>query len=286
MSTGGSSGSATAGMSGTSPAAGSGSGGSAGATPTTGCGVTDVPPGQKNSIMVDGTDVPREFIVGVPEGYDANHAYRLVFAFHGLTGTAEQIAGNGFSGGYYGLGSRIGDETILVAPQGLAPDDQPDQYGWPNTDGRDIAFIRAMVTWLGENYCIDQTRIFSAGFSYGGIISDTIGCEMSDVFRGIAPIAGAMFGRAVCDGPPLAVWMAHGTADDQVAFTDGEAARDKFIAKNHCDTSMDPVAVDPEGCVSYQGCDAGAPVVWCVHDGGHMVPSYAGQAISDFFSQF
>jgi polyhydroxybutyrate depolymerase len=208
-----------------------------------------------------------------------------VFAFHGLTGTMEQIA-NGFGGrnnGYYGLQSRM-ENTIFVAPQGLAPEDEPDQFGWPNEGGRDVAFVEAMVEWLSSNYCIDSTRIFSTGMSYGGIMSNTLGCQMPDTFRAIGSIAGAMFGRNNCTGKQVAAWMTHGTADMTVMYSQGETARDAFIAKNHCtETTM---ATTPEGCVAYQGCDAGYPVVWCTHDGGHTVPSFSGEAISTFFNQF
>jgi poly(3-hydroxybutyrate) depolymerase len=207
-----------------------------------------------------------------------------VFAFHGRTGTAEQIA-TGFGGGYYGLEQRIGDSTILVSPQGLGTDSDPADTGWPNTGGRDIAFVRAMLDTLTSSYCVDGTRIFSTGMSYGGIMSNTIGCEMPDVFRGIGSIAGAMFGRANCVDQPIATWMTHGTEDNTVTYAQGETARDNFIAQNHC-SDAEPVATTPDGCVEYQGCDSGYPVVFCTHSGGHTIPSYSGQAISDFFSQF
>jgi poly(3-hydroxybutyrate) depolymerase len=267
--------------------AGSAGSGTAGAAPTSGCNASDWPPAAAQTLMVEGTEAPREFIVALPEDYDPSQPYRLVFAFHGLTGTAEQIAGSGRNNGYYGLASRIGDSSILIAPQGLAPEDEPDQYGWPNEDGRDIAFVRAMVEWASGAYCVDQNRIFSVGMSYGGIMSNTIGCQMADVFRAIAPVAGALFGRGnSCMGPPIAAWMAHGTADETVTYEQGESARDAFLAKNHCDTSLEPTPVEPEGCVSYQGCDAGYPVIWCSHDGGHTVPSFTGDAVSAFFSGF
>jgi poly(3-hydroxybutyrate) depolymerase len=233
--------------------------------------------------MVDGT--ARDYIVKLPDAYDPATAYRLVFTFHGRTGTAEQIA-TGFGGGYYGLEQRIGDSTILVSPQGLGTEEDPADTGWPNTGGRDIAFVQAMLDSLTSSYCVDTARIFTTGMSYGGIMSNTIGCEMPDVFRGLASIAGAMFGRNGCDGPPIATWMTHGTADDVVTYESGETARDNFLEQNHCDTTIEPVATEPEGCVEYQGCDAGFPVIWCTHDGGHTIPSYSGQAISDFFAQF
>jgi len=278
--TGGSAGSTAAGTGGSSTA---GSGGGGGAAPTSGCGVTTYPPSGDATMMVDG--IARDYIVKLPDAYDPATPYRLVFAFHGRTGTAEQIA-TGFGGGYYGLEQRIGDTTILVSPQGLGTEEDPADTGWPNSDGRDIAFVRAMIASLSSSYCVDSTRIFTTGMSYGGIMSNTIGCEMSDVFRGLASIAGAMFGRNGCDGQPIATWMTHGTADETVTYESGEAARDNFLEQNHCDTAIEPVATEPEGCVAYQGCDAGYPVVWCTHDGGHTIPSYSGQAISDFFSQF
>jgi polyhydroxybutyrate depolymerase len=279
----GTGGTSTAGSAGT-PAAGTG--GSGGATPSTGCTATDWPMAGTQQLTVEGTE--REFIVAIPEEYDSSQPYRLAFAFHGRTGTAEQIAG-GFGGGYYGMLSRLGDSTILVSPQGLGTESDPEDTGWPNTNGRDITFVRAMIDWLSESYCIDQSRIFSTGFSYGGIMSNAIGCQMPDVFRGIAPMAGAMFfGRGGdCEDPPgIATWMVHGSADETVTFEQGETARDVFLAKNGCDTATEPVPVEPEGCVAYQGCEPATPLIWCVHDGAHVIPSFAQDGISEFFAGF
>jgi polyhydroxybutyrate depolymerase len=275
-STGGSAGTATA-----------GNGATGGAVPTSGCDAATFPASGEYSLMVEGTDVPREYIVAIPEGYASSTPHRLVFAFHGLTGTMSQIA-SGFGGrnnGYYGLQSRMTD-TIFVAPQGLAPEDEPTQFGWPNTDGRDVAFVEAMVASLASSYCIDRSRIFSAGMSFGGMMSNTLGCQMPETFRAIGSIAGALFGRSGgCTGQPVAAWMTHGLADETVTPMQGETARDAFIEKNGCNAA-ETLPTTPEGCVAYQGCTAGYPVVWCTHDGGHTVPSYSGEAISAFFDQF
>lgn len=40
------------------------------------------------------------------------------------------------------------------------------------------------------------------------------------------------------------------------------------------------------GCVAYDGCDQGYPVVWCEFAGGHTVPQFASDEIWKFFSQF
>jgi polyhydroxybutyrate depolymerase len=258
--------------------------GAGGMIPTAGCGTTTWPAGDMMyTIAVDGVD--RQYIVGLPAGYNATRPQKLVFAWHGRTGTAMQIAGRG-NNGYYNLKSRMTD-TIFVAGQGLGTDADPADTGWPNTNGRDIAFVRALLAYMGTNYCIDSARVFSVGMSYGGMMSHTIGCQMSETFRAIAPIAGAMFGGGrgnTCQTKPIAAWGAHGTADETVTYASGESARNRILTLNHCGTTTQPTTPSP--CVTYDGCDSGYPVVWCSHDGGHTVPSFTGEGVALFFNQF
>jgi poly(3-hydroxybutyrate) depolymerase len=230
--------------------------------------------------------VTREFIAALPDNYDPGTPHRLVFAFHGLTGTASQIAG-GFGGGFYGLESRM-DNTVFVAPQGLGTDEDPGATGWPNNDGRDIAFVEAMLDFLESNYCIDSARIFSIGFSYGGIMSNTIACQLGSRFRAVAPMAGALFsfGQNSCVDEPVAAWFAHGSEDMDITLDQGETARDALLDSNGCDTSSEPVAAEPSPCVAYQGCADGYPVHWCVYDAGHVLPDFAPEGAAAFFSSF
>src|SRR4029079_11437331 len=125
---------------------------------------------------------------------------------------------------------------------------------WPNTNGQDIAFTKQMVSTVESSYCVDAARIFSVGFSYGGMMSFTVGCEMSDVFRAIAPMSGALYSDFNCrgTGPAIAMWGSHGLSDNVVPIADGRSARDKILQQNHCGTGTTPI--DPSPCVSYQGC--------------------------------
>jgi poly(3-hydroxybutyrate) depolymerase len=236
------------------------------------------------TIDVDGT--ARTYIVKFPTGYDAKKPLKLVFAWHGLGGTAEQIAtGYGFGGAaaFYGLETRSMGSTIFVAGQGL---EAGGGAGWPNMGGRDVAFVRKMLDWLKSNYCIDESRIFSVGMSYGGIMSNTVGCALGDVFRAIAPIAGmgpAQFGGAQCTGQ-VAAWIAHGNTDAVIQYSAGQASRDHWVKANNCE--MTSTMVGPDKCIAYEGCDDGHPVHWCEFDGGHTVPMFSGEAIWKFFSQF
>lgn len=282
------------------------------ATPSSGCGSTNFP--ASADMMMDVSGSMREYIVKLPANYDANKPYRLILAFHGLGGTAMQIA-SGFGGGYYGLEQRAMGSAIFIAPQGLpvtdgaagggghaAPPPTPTGAsgaqaavaaiaaaggpGWPNTNGRDVAFIKQLVDWANTNYCVDRARIFSVGMSYGGIMSNTLGCQMGDVFRAIAPMSGSgplTFGKNQCVGQ-VAVWMSHGNMDDVVPFTSGQMSRDHWVMNNHCQQTTMPEGSN--GCVAYQGCDPGYPVVWCEFSGGHQVPTFSGDEIWTFLSQF
>jgi poly(3-hydroxybutyrate) depolymerase len=273
------------GVGGSDPTAGTGGAGGGTGMGSMGCGNASPPADGDQTIDVDGTE--RELIVAVPDDYDASMPHKLVFAWHGLGGRASQIATGFGGGGFYGLESRAMGSTIFVAGQGLDTSNAVGSGpGWDNMGGRDVAFTAAMLEWLRSNYCIDNDRIFSVGMSYGGIMSNTVGCALGDDFRAIAPIAGmgpsAFGGGGACTGQ-VAAWVAHGNMDNIVQFSSGEGSRDHWVEANHCDSTNMPSG---DNCVAYDGCDDGMPVVWCEFDGGHTVPSFASEEIWAFFSQF
>lgn len=256
----------------------SGSGGGGNASPGCGSASTTSPCSAKGttcSLNIDSTE--RTYYVQLPQGYDSSRPYPVVFQFHPWGGSADQALT------MYQLNSKMPD-AIYVTPQGL--DAGGAGAGWANTGGVDIAFTEAMVQDVQSKYCVDNDRIFSTGFSYGGMMSFAIGCEMSDVFRAIAPMAGSLYSDFNCQGtgPAIAMWGAHGTSDTVVPPEDGRAARDKILQQSHCGTETTPV--EPSPCVKYQGCDPGYDVTWCEWDGPHGIPSFGSAAIAEFFMQF
>lgn len=249
------------------------------AKPSTGCGMA-APMAGNQTIDVGGTS--RAYILELPANYDPKRPYRLIFAWHGLGGTAAQIART-----WYGLKARADNSAIFVAGQGLQTSNSVGSGpGWPNTNGQDVNFVKALYARLQGQLCFDENRVFSTGMSYGGIMSNTLGCQMGEVFRAIAPMSGSgpgYGGRATCVGQ-VAVWSSHGDNDTVVSTASGEASRDFWVKANHCQTTSKPV--DPSPCVAYDGCDADAPVTFCKFTGGHTVPAFAAGAIWTFFSQF
>jgi poly(3-hydroxybutyrate) depolymerase len=249
------------------------------AMPSAGCGKT-MPPAS-GSTMIDVEGMQRQFIVKAPTDYDASKPHRLVFAWHGLGGTAMMIASN-----YYGLVSRAGSSAIFIAPQGLPNPQQSNLAAWGNQNDSDITFTRKMLDWAKTNYCIDEARVFSIGMSNGGMMSNIVGCELGGIFRAIVAMSGGGprgYATKPCMGQ-VAVWISHGNKDNNVPFSYGQMSRDYWAKTNHCGTMTMPAM--PGSCVEYQGCDMAFPVQFCEFDGGHMVPSFAGEAAWAFFSRF
>lgn len=261
------------------------SGGSAG------CGAATAPASGRFDIMVDGET--REYILAVPEGYDSSKPYRLVFGWHPWGGSAQQVAGMG-AGGYYGLQGEADGEAIFVAPEGL--DFGGNGKGWGNEGGKDLAFFDAMLERFSNELCIDTGRVFSTGFSFGGMMSWALGCGRGDKVRAIAPMAGNTTVSGCLDGDnPVAVMGFHGDDDTVVSIEGGRVGRDEFVARNNCGAEMpsestycDGAGQDrqPCSCVTYEGCDEGYPVTWCEFNGPHTPAPNSAAVIWNFFAQF
>jgi poly(3-hydroxybutyrate) depolymerase len=251
---------------------------SSGGNGSAGCGSAPALSTGRHSLNVGGLN--REYIIDIPGNYNMNNPYRLVFAWHWLGGTAGIVANDS----YYNLKGLSNGTAIFVAPDRYVSPTGQDDNGWPNTNGRDMNFLRAMLDEFNSSLCIDEERIFSAGWSYGGMMSFAVGREMAGVFRAIAPASGALWTPFNDSGLPMAAWISHGTNDSVVGYDSGVAAKELYVSANHCSNSTVPT--QPSPCVEYQNCDAGYPIVWCSFSGGHTTPSFYSSAVWNFFSRF
>ena len=268
-----------------------GSGGSGDVGRSAGCGKTRTLTNGRKTIQSGGN---REYILRVPDDYDNNKPYRLIFAYHWLNGNATQVAEGGNGGStddpFYGLWDLAENSTIFVAPEGL-------NAGWANSGGQDVAFTDAMLELIQGDLCIDTTRIFATGFSYGAGMSYALACSRADVFRGVVLYAGAQLSG--CDGgnTPIAYMHVHGVRDGVLDISRGRELRDHYVTVNGCTPQNPPEPARDSGthiCTSYEGCSDGHPLRWCAHGGDHNpTEKDAGQSKSwvpgeawAFISQF
>ena len=254
------------GAAGTAFAAGSGT-----LASTAGCGKAPTLTNGTRSIQSSGQS--RSYILRIPDNYDRNRPYRLIFAFHWLNGTANDVASGGSDGAvwaYYGLQQRSNNSTIFVAPQGL-------NNGWANTNGRDLTLVDDLTNLIANDLCVDTTLRFALGWSYGGAMSYAVACARPTVFRAVAVLSGANLSGCSGGTQPVAYLGIHGTHDSVLNISNGRALRDTFVRNNGCTAQSPPKPPQPPPylatgghiCTNYTGCSAGHPIRWCVHQSGH-----------------
>ena len=195
-----------------------------------GCGKTATPGLTTQHLAVDGSD--REYLLSIPESYDASKRAPLLFNFHGLGSTMQEQAL------YSGLNQKAGAEGyIVITPNGTGTVLR--RWSFPPLPGSaaDVDFVKAMLATTQRSLCIDTKRIFSTGISNGAIFSTVLACALPGRLAAIAPVAGVNATDACSTGtPPTAVLAFHGTADPIVPYNGGAY----FSGVNARRTGSDP----------------------------------------------
>ena len=281
-----------------SPLATSGTAANAASTAaaSSGCGKAPTLTSGTHTIQSGGKN--RNFILRVPDGYDRNRAYRLVFGFHWLGGTSTDVAtGRTVETGtwaYYGLQRLADNSAIFVAPQGL-------NNGWANAGGEDITLVDDMIRRIEADLCVDTTQRFALGFSYGAAMSYALACSRATVFRAVAVQSGGQLSGCSGGTQPIAYLGVHGLRDNVLGISGGRAMRDRFVRNNGCTSQNPPEPTQgslTHRVTSYSGCSAGHPVAWAAFDEGHIAAPQDGaagdsgsrtwvpQVVWKFFTQF
>ncbi|WP_089155493.1 ricin-type beta-trefoil lectin domain protein [Micromonospora sp. NBS 11-29] len=242
---------------------------------TAGCGKAPALASGSHTISSSGQN--RSYILRLPDNYDRNHPYRLIFGFHWNGGTAGDVDSGGTSGylwSYYGLRALANNSAIFVAPQGNG-------NGWANPNGQDLTFVDDLVRTLEAGLCVDTTQRFALGFSYGGGMSYALACARSSVFRAVAVYSGANLSGCNGGTQPVAYLGIHGLRDGTLPISLGRSLRDQFVRNNGCTPQNPP---EPsQGSLThvvtyYSGCRAGYPVAWAAFDGPHAPNAVDGTA--------
>ena len=241
--------------------------------------------------------IKREYIVYIPTGYDSSKPYKLLFAWHCM-GSSDTGAVNS---GYYGAKQNdTGKTTILVAPQGYT-----DSMPW-RSDNKDHTFFDDMLALFKADLCIDESRVFTIGFSFGGMETYSLSVDRQKDLRagvGIAPANYNIYVPSTKTHAPIAWMQTTGMSDGTCPWVNGSSTTQgaKYIAIEHgTDNGCTVPSTIPTWtsgahlCVDFAGCNASYPTKICTFNGGHTDnntdPGTSGNWIYSeawkFFSQF
>ena len=235
-------------------------------SPTAGCGLTGQPTGVID-LRAAGLSTSGGMLV-VPSG-DATNPRALILAFHGAGLTPEDIRAE------LQLEAPADGGAIFVYPQATAGT-------WDITaKSRDPTRVSDLIQQVAARYCVDPARIYAAGFSAGAVFTLFLGCNVPGSFRAVGSVAGAdnRFDVSCCK-PGLSAILIHGTGDDAIPFTAGQATAGGMAARDRCSQTTQP---DGAYCSAY-GCPATQAVDFCPWSGMHEVPFWAGEEMWRFFS--
>ena len=234
-----------------------------------GCGKAPIITTGSKTISVSGTQ--RQFMIRVPENYQNNKGYKVIFGVHWVGGKMGQVANGGDTGSkgwkYYGMQKLANETVIFVAPQGIGD-------AWPNQGDRDVAFFDAMIDYIDAGLCVETNQRFSIGFSYGASMTYALACARAKKFRGVAVIAGGTMSGCSGGTDPIAYFGIHGIKDGTLNIGGGRSMRDRFIKNNGCNPltgAQEPTSGSrTHFTTTATGCKSGYPMKWAAHDGGHI----------------
>lgn len=234
--------------------------------PSAGCGKANSL--KSGTYKITSAGLAREYILSLPAKYDPAKPSRLIFGMHWMNGSADAVQGWSKWFGLQALDTA--KTTIFVAPNG---------YGNPPlwTQGaKDHALFDDLLKHLKTNLCLDTSRVFSVGFSFGAMFTNSLAQTHQDVLRGVVTYAAADYNIyfPANTGKPLAYMGVHGLKDPTCPISAGRSSRDRFVKNNACtQPSSVPEAKSGGAYVTYDyKCPENLPVRWITFDGAHTYP--------------
>jgi len=250
-------------------------------------------------------DLEREYWVTLPKNYDNTKPYKILFAMHCMGSSAEDFTNHtpdqDHPSPYYG--QQVLDENddyIFVAPQG-GTDGMP----WRTDDNKDHIFFDELLTLLENNYCIDTSRVFVTGFSFGSMYTNSLAQVFQHRIRAVAVYAVADWNIYIPEnaGKPIAWMDVHGTQDNLCSYSHVDSSVDRILANNgpngtdvrgqetaekysggNTHVCYDFKSVDPRFPVKL--CTWGGAHQWTAYDSGNWENTWVPETVHEFFEQF
>jgi poly(3-hydroxybutyrate) depolymerase len=232
-----------------------------------GCGKPTSLTSGKKTIMSTGQQ--RSYIIDIPANYDMSKPYRLFYTSHWIGAKSEDVQGQNY---YFlkPLATAANDPAIFVAPQA-------DGATWQE---KDHALFDDILAYVKTNLCIDTTRVFATGFSFGGMITYSLSVNHQKDIRAAVGIAPANYNIYVPTKThkPIAWMQTTGMSDGTCPWVQGNSTTNgaKFIGIEHAtDNGCAVPATIPiwqQGahvCYDVPSCKPEFPTKICTFGGDH-----------------
>jgi len=180
----------------------------------------------------------RTAIVYVPNGIPASPP--LFISMHGLSGNAQMQQS-------MARVEPVADTAkfVVVYPTGL-------NKQWDLSGTTDLKFLLKIIDSAATRYGIDRNRVYSSGFSMGGMMSYYFACKYPDKVAAIGPGSGYPLGGeyGCVKTRPVPILHIHGALDTFVAYKNLHSFLNTKIADYGCPTRGDTVTPYPAGKTS------------------------------------
>lgn len=180
--------------------------------------------GVRQSVAHEGRE--RHYRIHVPDRIDRERPVPLVLFLHGGGGNADVASRMGMTA----VASRQG--FIVVYPEAIEQhwNDGRDAQLFREHDKQidDVAFITALVDSICGDHPIDRDRIFVAGVSNGGFMSQRLAIEKSELFAAAGILIATMaepLGVDFAPQHPVSMLFMNGTDDPLVPYHGGEVGK-------------------------------------------------------------
>ena len=244
-------------------------------------------------LKITSGNMSREYIIDIPADYDPTHPYRLIFSWHQAygsdTGNANGLHpandGPNFDAknyAYFGLlreATAAKQPAIFIAPGGIG--NLPWDYN------RDVVLFDDILALVDANLCIDDSRVFTTGFSFGAMMSYALTLGRPSKLRGAVAMAAANynFTQPTNAHVPIAYMGTTGMSDGTCPWGNdtmgGKACNLQHAKDNGCTIPTgNNIPTTTAGsrkflCYDFEGCKAGYPVKVCTFDGAHTPSAIA-----------
>ncbi|KAH7305910.1 family 1 carbohydrate esterase [Stachybotrys elegans] len=188
-----------------------------------GCGIPVDFPGQTRTFSISSSGGTRRFLVHLPSNYNPSTRTPVIVAYHGSGASA-----TGFEPYVRFSQPAVNPNMIAVYPAGINGNWQGPTYATPGVN--DMVFTTDMVNYLRANFCVDESRIYAAGFSNGGGFVNTLACsrQHGGQFAAFGGVSSALYtdvsGNTNCTPArsPLPLIQLHGYDDGTIRYEGGQ----------------------------------------------------------------